>query len=291
MTKSVEVSAKRLDDAIAEACRQLGVDRGDATIEILSQGGIFSKAKVRASIEVADAPKPAPEQPAKKFEKAYDKNDKKSNNPDVEKTAKKADKATEKNEKKSDKAEVKADKPKKFEKPTPKVDVKVADKKPREDKPVRSDLKPMEGDGGAREFLDGVFSRMGVTSDIDIKSDGDRMTIDLLAKDAALIGQRGETLSALRYLTSLVVNKGDTQFIYVDMDSQDYRARRKETLQRIAIKTADRAIRSGRKVRLEPMPSGDRRVIHSTLQDRQDVICRSEGREPRRAIAVLPKQQ
>ena len=301
MTKTVEVSAKRLDDAIAEACRQLGVNKDDATIEILSQGGIFSKAKVRVSVEGSEAPKaatPAPkpepkkdEKPAKKAEKPPEKKAEKPPEKKAEKIpAKKAEKAVQKEDKKADKAEHKADKQKKPEKPVQKPRATDRpERREREDRPVRDDLKPIEGDGGANEFLQGVFDRMGVESKVEIKTEDDRMTIDLKAKDAALIGQRGETLSALRYLTSLVVNKGDSQFMYIDMDSQDYRARRKETLEKLAVKTADRAVRSGRKVKLEPMPSGDRRIIHSILQDREDVICRSEGREPRRAIAVLPK--
>ena len=295
MTKSVEVSAKRLDDAIAEACRQLGIDKGDATVEVLAQGGIFSKAKVRVSVEIADETPIAEfkkeekfsksvDKPAKKIEKANEKSEKKG-----DRSVKTEEKPVKKEEKANEKLEKKADKP--AEKKPEKKFEKKEEKHVREDKkPKDPNLKPIEGDGGAKEFLQGVFSRMDVTSDVDIKVDGDRMTIDLLAKEAALIGQRGETLAALRYLTSLVVNKGDTQFMYIDMDSQDYRARRQETLARLAIKTADRAVRSGRKVKLEPMPSGDRRIIHSTLQDREDVICRSEGREPRRAIAVMPKK-
>ena len=289
MIKSVEVSAKKLDDAIAEACRQLGIDKYDATVEILGEAGIFKKAKVRVSVEVAD------EKPAVDI-KAEPKKEEKPVAKSAEKPVKKVEKPHEKPQKESEKSVKKEEKAvEKFEKKAVKpVDKKVEKKfektEEKEKKTRDPNLKPIEGDGGAREFLQGVFSCMGVTGEIDIKVDGDRMTIDLLAKEAALIGQRGETLAALRYLTSLVVNKGETQFMYIDMDSQDYRARRQETLARVAVKTADKAVRTGRKVRLEPMPSGDRRIIHSTLQDREDVICRSEGKEPRRAIAVMPKR-
>jgi len=285
MIKTVEVSAKRLEDAISDALKQLGVSKDDADVEILSQGGIFSKAKVRVSAEVAEPKREAPKaevkpevkpQPAPVGAKrALTAQEKPASKPD-----KKEAKAETKTEKKADKKEVKADK-----KPVDKPASAEARRAPAQDK---ADKKPIEGDGGAREFLEGILSRMGVTANVEISLEGDRMTINLDGNDNALIGSRGETLSSLRYLTSLVVNSGGAGYVYVDLDSGDYRARRVETLQRLAAKTADRALRAGRKVKLEPMPSSDRRIIHAALQDRTDVVCRSEGKEPRRAIAIMP---
>ena len=282
MIKTVEKSSKRLEDAIEQALKELGVDGDDANIEILSQGGIFSKAKVRVSIEVADVPsKPVPKSDTRtEPPKAQPKVDRVE-----EKAVKKVVKSEAKTEKKQDKKETK-EYPK--HKRDDKVDVPRPERRERSGGEDDSNKPSLEGDGGAKDFLDGILSRMGVEGQVNITSNGDRMTIDLVSKDGAVIGARGDTLAALRYLTSLVVNRGDNKFVYVDLDCGDYRARRAETLAKLAIKTADRAVRIGRKVRLEPMSSSDRRIIHSTLQDRTDIVCRSEGKEPRRAIAVMP---
>ena len=306
MIKTVEVVAKKVDDAIKQACEQLGVSRDEVTIEILSSGGIFSKAKVKVSAEIAEPkpkeavqPKSEPKatskqdvkaEPKKAETKPAPKADKKSQpKPEPKAEAKQEPKTTKKSESKVEKKEVKADK--KEVKKEAKPEVKKPETKPEINREERKrEGKPLEGDGGARKFLDGLLEHMGVTGDVDIVIEDDKMNIDLKANDAALIGQRGETLSAIRYLTSLVVNQGDTQYMYVEADTQDYRARRTATLEKLAVKTADRAIRTGRKVRLEPMSSSERRIIHSTLTDRTDIICRSEGKDPRRAIAILPKK-
>ena len=288
MIKTVEVSAKRLEDAISEALKELGVGKDDADIEVLSQAGIFSKAKVRVSAEVVapkEEKKTEPKKEEKKEEKKIEKVEKKAEPKKVEKP---------KFEKKHDSRPSRESRSNSLDNDrggeglNPKgSNKKPADKPAREREPL-SEEESAERQEKAKKFLEGVLSRMGVTAGIDMKVEGDRLTIDLAANDNALIGSRGETLSALRYLTSLVVNAGGGKYAYVDLDSGDYRVRRTETLQRLAVKTADRAIRAGRKVRLEPMPSGDRRIIHTALQDRTDIVCRSEGKEPRRAIAIMP---
>lgn len=101
-----------------------------------------------------------------------------------------------------------------------------------------------------------------------------------------LIGRRGETLDALQYLTSLRINKGQDHYTRVTLDTENYRAKREDTLIRLANRMANRAVKTGRKVSLEPMNPYERRVIHSALQPNELVDTHSEGEEPKRHIVI-----
>ena len=105
-----------------------------------------------------------------------------------------------------------------------------------------------------------------------------------------LIGRRGETLDALQYLTSLKVNRGQETYIRVTLDTEDYRSRREETLIRLANRMANRAVRTNRRVSLEPMNPYERRIIHSALQGNEAVDTHSEGDEPNRHVVITIKK-
>lgn len=107
-------------------------------------------------------------------------------------------------------------------------------------------------------------------------------------KIALLIGKRGATLNALQYLVQLVLNKDGKHYYRVLLDAEGYRGRRKETLESLAVKMADKAKRLNKKVALEPMPAFERKIIHSVLQGRKDVSTYSDGVEPHRYIVVKP---
>ena len=107
-------------------------------------------------------------------------------------------------------------------------------------------------------------------------------------KIALLIGKRGQTLNALQYLVQLVINKDSKQFYRVTVDAEGYRGRRKETLEALALKMADKAKRLNKKVALEPMPPYERKIIHSVLQNRKDMNTYSDGVEPHRYIVIKP---
>lgn len=107
-------------------------------------------------------------------------------------------------------------------------------------------------------------------------------------KIALLIGKRGATLNALQYLVQLVLNKDGKHFYRVTLDAEGYRGRRKQTLESLALKMADKAKRLNKKVALEPMPAFERKVIHSVLQGRKDVSTYSDGVEPHRYIVIKP---
>ena len=141
----------------------------------------------------------------------------------------------------------------------------------------------------AKDFLDEVFGAMNMVVAIDIKYDeiNRNLNIDLSGDEMGiLIGKRGQTLDSLQYLVSLVVNKGSEEYIRVKVDTEDYRKRRKETLENLAKNIAYKVKRTKRSVSLEPMNPYERRVIHSALQNDKYVTTHSEGEEPFRRVVV-----
>lgn len=145
----------------------------------------------------------------------------------------------------------------------------------------------------AKEFLDEVFGAMNMVVAVDIKYDEENknLNIDLSGDEMGiLIGKRGQTLDSLQYLVSLVVNKGSEEYIRVKVDTEDYRKRRKETLENLAKNIAYKVKRTKRSVSLEPMNPYERRVIHSALQNDKYVTTHSEGEEPFRRVVVTLKR-
>lgn len=144
-----------------------------------------------------------------------------------------------------------------------------------------------------KEFLTDVFKAMDMTVEIVIKKDEDGKTIevDLRGEDmGVLIGKRGQTLDSLQYLTNLAANKASEEYVRVKLDTEDYRKRRKETLENLAKNIAYKVKRTRRAVSLEPMNPFERRIIHSTLQNDKFVCTHSEGEEPFRHVVVTLKK-
>ena len=145
----------------------------------------------------------------------------------------------------------------------------------------------------ARSFLQDVFEAMGLTVVVDMKYDeiDHFMDIDLKGDEmGVLIGKRGQTLDSLQYLTSLVVNKDAENYIRVKVDTENYRKRRKDTLENLAKNIAFKVKRTKRPVSLEPMNPYERRIIHSALQNDRYVVTHSEGDEPFRRVVVTLKK-
>ncbi len=147
-----------------------------------------------------------------------------------------------------------------------------------------------------RGFLDSVFSAMNMQVEIAISYDEEgNMLVDLSGPEMGiLIGKRGQTLDSLQYLTGLVANKGRDEkesYIRVKMDTENYRERRKETLEHLAKNIAYKVKRTKKSVSLEPMNPYERRVIHSALQNDKYVCTKSEGEEPFRHVVVLLKKE
>lgn len=144
-----------------------------------------------------------------------------------------------------------------------------------------------------REFLENVFSAMNMEVTIDIKKAEDDKVyeVELSGKEMGLlIGKRGQTLDSLQYLTNLAVNKHSDGYIKVKLDTEDYRQRRKDTLENLAKNIAYKVKRTKRPVSLEPMNPFERRVIHSALQGDRYVETHSEGEEPFRHVVVSLKK-
>ncbi|HLQ72934.1 MAG TPA: RNA-binding cell elongation regulator Jag/EloR [Bacillota bacterium] len=136
-------------------------------------------------------------------------------------------------------------------------------------------------------FIKKVTQEMNVEVEVKTTVHDKQVTFELFGeKIAVLIGKRGQTLNALQYLLQLVINKDSNQFYYVTLDAEGYRGRRKETLQTLASNMAEKAKRIGKKVALEPMPAYERKIIHTELQDREDVKTFSGGKEPHRHIII-----
>lgn len=146
----------------------------------------------------------------------------------------------------------------------------------------------------SKKFLTDVFAAMGIGVEIAAVYDESQRTLEVdLSGDemGVLIGKRGQTLDSLQYLISLVVNKGMNEYIRVKVDTENYRQRRKETLENLAKNIAYKVKRTRRPVSLEPMNPYERRIIHSALQNDRYVTTHSEGDEPFRRVVVTPKRE
>ena len=270
MEDYITVSAKNLDDAITEALIQLGVtsDRLDYIVVEKGSAGFLGIGMKQAVIKARRKPEEKPvEEPVKEEVKAEE----------PEKPFKKAEK---KPERKTEKKHESFRKPVREEKPEvksePKKEVELAKVEPQT-------IETCE------KFIYDVMNAMGmedvkVTSAVDeegalsINMEGSSMGI--------LIGKRGQTLDSLQYLTNRVANKMQDGYVRVKLDTEDYRRRRKETLENLAKNIASKVKRTRKTVSLEPMNPYERRIIHSALQSDPAVSTHSEGEEPYRRVVV-----
>lgn len=143
----------------------------------------------------------------------------------------------------------------------------------------------------AVDFIDGLLSRFGVPAQVECSVDelGDTININLTGENmGAVIGRRGDTLDAIQYLTSIVANKNEEKRWHVVLDTENYRAKRRATLEKLAANTAQKAIRYKRSMALEPMSPQERRIIHAALQEYEGVSTHSVGSEPNRKVIVVP---
>ena len=159
--------------------------------------------------------------------------------------------------------------------------------------PVSSDRQE-KAKADAVKFLTDVFKAMKLEASINVEFDAveNELSIDVKAEDmGVLIGKRGQTLDSLQYIVSLAINKDSNEYVKVKLDSENYRIRRKETLENLARNIASKVKRTGRQVSLEPMNSFERRIIHSALQGDPDCETFSEGNDPYRKVVVKPKNE
>ena len=140
----------------------------------------------------------------------------------------------------------------------------------------------------AKEFLEGLLTRMGISADIGMKTrDDGAITIELSgAGMGAIIGRRGETLDAIQHLTNYAVNRGTDERTHISIDAENYRSKREESLEHLAEKMAAKALKYRRSMALEPMNSYERHVIHTALQNYEGVTTCSTGVEPNRRVVI-----
>lgn len=269
--RSIESKAKTMEEAVSLGLEQLGVSFEDVNIDILDEGhkgflGLLGAKPVVVRLTVKENAE----------ETNVLKDVKLGLNPEKPKAEKPARPATAKP----------AGKKAPAEKPAPKAE-KPAEK-PAEKKAPAAPTDGVAPEAKAEEFLRNVTKLMGVDVTIDSKRDDEgNVRVDMHGDTLGiLIGRRGETLDALQYLTSLYVNRGQEGYTRVTLDTENYRAKREEALTRLANRMANRAVKTGRKVVLEPMNPYERRILHSALQKNENVSTHSEGEEPNRHVVI-----
>lgn len=320
MEDYVQFSAKTKSEAITKACIELGTSSDQLDIQVVSEGssGFFGIGSKPAIIKVRKIETVSDEEEIKEIVDTVkveaikeDENRKKAPKPvkkqaprqEEKKEPKKADLAKEPKEKPVKPAKEKTYKERPVKERQPKeTEGTVKERQPKE-RPVKPS-KPVEVITDPQEikeieersivFLKDVFASMDL-GEVEITSKYDTtdgcLEVDFEGEDMGiLIGKRGQTLDSLQYLTSLVVNKGKSNYIRVKLDTEDYRRRRKETLENLARGIAYKVKKTRKPVVLEPMNPYERRIIHSSLQGNKYVETISEGEEPYRHVVVRLKR-
>ena len=301
MNEYVQFSAKTKNEAITKACIELGVSSDQLDIQVITEGstGFFGFGSKPAIIKVRKLEVSSEEADSVKIESfKEEKKAPKQHSRPSHKAEKREEPAAEEKEPVKDR-QPKPVKEKTFkEKPVREPKEKVQKEKPvkqsREIEVLSDPEEIKEIEERALVFLREVFSSMElgevqITSKYNTK-DG-CLEVDFEGQDMGiLIGKRGQTLDSLQYLTSLVVNKGKSTYIRVKLDTEDYRRRRKETLENLARGIAYKVKKTRKPVVLEPMNPYERRIIHSALQGNKFVETVSEGEEPYRHVVVKLKR-
>ncbi len=285
MNGSIRVSAKTVDDAITEALIQLGVTSDKLEYEVIEKGsaGFLGIGMKQAVIEARRKPEEAAEEPDITFDFSID--EKKEPEKEIKKDTKKEKKDV-KEQTEIPKEVVKEKAEERNNSETEEIE-KASTK--REIVTVRV---TEEAKSAVEGFLADTLKAMGMEVELTsvIEEDGS-LTVDMKGENMGiLIGKRGQTLDSLQYLANRVANKHQDGYIRVKLDTENYRARREETLKHLAKNIAHKVKRNRRPVALEPMNPYERRIIHSALQSDPYVTTHSEGEEPYRKVVVTLKR-
>ena len=150
----------------------------------------------------------------------------------------------------------------------------------------------IEASSDIESYILNILSKMGIEAELDVKEEEGNLNIEISGDMmGVVIGRRGDTLDALQYLTSLVYNKDKDDYVRVNLDTENYRAKREETLVNLAKKIAGTVSRTGRSITLEPMNPNERRIIHSALQEYRNITTYSTGKDPNRCIVITKKKK
>ncbi len=270
----IRVSAKTVDDAIIEASIQLETSSDNIEYEVLEKGsaGFLGFGSKPAVIQ------------ARKKEEVSEKLDAEEKKEPVKPAEKPASKPEEKPVEKARKQEAVIEPAKEPVLEKPKKEKRALEAKA----PVNKEEAIRRAETFLTETLNAMDMQVTVKASFD---EEETLNVEIEGEDmGVLIGKRGQTLDSIQYLTSLVVNKGKSSYVRVKVDTEDYRRRRKETLENLARNIASKVRRTKKPVFLEPMNPYERRIIHSALQNNPYVSTHSEGEEPYRKVVVTLKK-
>ena len=283
MQKFLEATGESRDAAIANALRQLGLDRDDVSVEVLDNGkkGIFgigaTPARVRVTYEapeIIEEKKPAPKVKAAPADFVPEKLE-------VERPRRE----------RSDRARrERSDRPRRERRPREERPITPSVPKERELIPVSEDCMK-KAEELATSFIFGLMEKMGIEGQVTVlpQTECDQLRLELSGPDMGpIIGRRGDTLDAIQYLGSLVLNNALDEHVRLSVDTENYREKRAESLERLARKMAMKVVKSHRSMTLEPMNPYERRIIHAALQDFNGVTTYSTGTEPSRRVVIAP---
>ena len=309
MRQFIDVTGKTEDEAISRALEQLKLDRDDVSVEILEtpKSGFFgigaSPAKVKLTYEAPDEPAaPAPAlSSASRSKPKKPVSEKPAEAANAPKVIAPAAAPMQRPAEQRANAKPTAEKPERQEKPRQPRENKPRQEKNRQPKPqqpkkeaapaepkVYTPAEPGSTEERIEQFIKGLLEHMG--SDAvphAMKTADESYSVDLVGENLGiLIGRRGETLDAIQHLANYAVNRGQNKRVRINVDAENYRLKREESLQRLAQKVAGKVTKYRRNITLEPMNAYERHVIHAALQDYPDVTTYSTGTEPNRRIVV-----
>ncbi len=282
MIKSVEITGKSISEAVEEGAAKLGTGLSGVEYTVLDEGskgflGLGAR-PARVKVYLPGCENEPTEQELKAMEEA-------------KKAAEQAEKA--KAEKEAEMAAREAEKEAKKEakKEPENTEEEETEGEEKPERPPLTDEDKAEIIKTAENFLTSVFATMNIKVEFNSEFVENKQLVINMSGDemGVVIGKRGQTLDSLQTLTSLVVNKGDHSYVNVTLDTESYRERRKETLERLAFNLAKKCKHNRRNVVLEPMNPYERRIIHSTLQNDRYVTTYSEGVEPHRYVVITMK--
>ena len=288
MEKTIVTSGKTIDLAIEAALAQLGLDRDSVSVQVLQQakGGFLGFGAQPAKVQVTyEAPDIAPAAPKSALGSAS-RSKPKAAAPVKKPEAPKAEAPKPEAPKPQPKAEKPAA-PKAEPKPRPERKVEAPKAEPKEPK-VYAPAEAGSVEEKIEQFLKGLLENMGSTAvPHAVKGEDNTYKVELVGEDLGyLIGRRGDTLDAIQHLCNYSVGRNVEGHIRINVDAEDYRAKREDSLRKYARKKAQQVLKARRRTTLEPMNAYERHVIHSALQDVDNITTYSTGTEPNRRVVV-----
>lgn len=279
--QTIEITAKSVDEAKAAAAAKLGVDAATVVVEVLEETkGLFGKTNLRVRASVADAPAPAAEKPAKKEPAAKKAPAKKAV---VEEAAAPEPVAEEKPAAKPSRSRKKAEEPA--------AEPVEAAEPEGEEEDSRPDVVATDEDAAQiADIVNELLELADLEAEVRLLSlTGRYVNLELDGRDTAfLVGKHGEVLNNFQYLINVIISRKLGNGVRATLDGNDYRARREESLENLAIQIADQVKERGEEAVLDALPAFERRIIHRALMEIEGITTYSEGEEPNRRVVIAP---